>query len=89
MTKSWRPKGWSSPYGKDIWIHCDNAYYAMDSDKIYVKEYLLNDIYEAGADAILKALRGLGDRINVTDQWDNEPPYNVSLNLLVIPDDKE
>lgn len=66
--KNWRPKeGWLNPYS------LDNSYDTLDE----FTDAGLHDIYEAGADAMLEALKAQGkfilaDKVQLNDQSGNE-----------------
>ena len=47
------------------------------------------ELYEAGADAILKALCTDDNRLDCIDQYGTEPPKNVEGWLVFIPEDKD
>ncbi len=52
----WRPEGWENPWGETL---------ALSPDK--QTQYLLDNIYERGADAILTALRAGNESLMKAD----------------------
>jgi len=59
----WRPEGWDNPYKQDTPEHWSDNYEVIQS-----KEW---HIFEAGADAMLGALRKKGMPISYWRQWED------------------
>jgi len=68
MTKSFRPEGWENPY-------------PQEGEE--VGTYWTELVFEAGADAMLKALREMGEHGSVIVNG------NQAQIIVIIPDDEE
>ena len=80
---SYRLEGWVNPYPRGSMAQPEN-----------IPELVLYDLYEAGADAMLEALRkdgkyfGRGSVVN-EDAYPDKKWVNVSGYLVFIPEDTE
>ena len=79
MDKSWRPKGWENPYERPV-----------RSGVMWTAELLtanVIDSYEAGADAILEALKDDGVHFE-TGEWTDDATFEVEEpgTVVFIPD---
>ena len=54
MTKLWRPEGWNTLKAKNQPLHC------------FAPDVCVGEAYEAGADAMMKALK---DRTEQAEEW--------------------
>jgi len=84
---NWRPKGWKTPVAiKGDW---DNAPNSKKWDIPHSHGW--RDGFEAGADAILEALRGKGYPIKVGESFGDETGartiVKVDGHVVFIPDD--
>ena len=74
--RGWKPEGWENPWGEIL---------ALSPDKR--TQYLLGDIFEAGGDAVVAALKKAGEHLeedSIFETWTTEPGTWV-----FIPDEKE
>lgn len=95
MPNKWRPYGWELPHRFVITPSLLELSRAQDSDEV---KFYQNEAYEAGADAMLEALRKQGKFIDASKY-----PYGFVLNeihpiqklkrdfkgyLIIIPDEE-
>ena len=71
MTKGWRPEGWKNPF------------VGRPRNMVMTTDYSISrDIFEAGADAMLEALRGMGERVDNTGAYP-KPKATVIQNGVI------